>query len=238
VDITLGSTIRDTSYSTYTWSNAGEPENSYSQSYLSDVRSGGGLSEATNDRLLATVQWDLDEWLHLSIGAQVEWQKTETNTTEGVSLVGRSAYWSTTGSWDYRYGNEESKDLHWNFTTSRTSFQIPVFVTLKLSRVVDILLGLNRNMTQWEIEDVTLAIFRYRMSMSNGTVNREENFGERYTQPKEKVSDVRTTFLAGLTVAPSKSLELRLLMVPNFRDGFEGTELEQLQWWIGLTVTP
>jgi hypothetical protein len=239
VDITLGSTIRDTSYSTYAWSNAGgETENSYSQSYLSDLRSGKGSSEATNDRLLATLQWDLEEWLHLSIGAQVEWQKTETNTTEGVSLVGHSAYWSTTGSWDYRYGNEESKDLHWNFTTSRTSFQIPIFVTFKLSRVVDILLGLNRNMTQWEIEDVTLAIFRYRMSMSNGTVNREENFGERYTQPKEKVSDVRTTFLAGLTVAPSKSLELRLLMVPNFRDGFEGTELEQLQWWIGLTVTP
>jgi hypothetical protein len=238
VDITLGSTIRDTSYSTYAWSNAGEPENSYSQSYLSDLRSGKGSSEATNDRLLATVQWDLDEWLHLSIGAQVEWQKSETNTLESVSLVGRSAYWSTTGSWDYRYGNEESKDLHWKFTASRTSFQIPIFVTVRLSKVVDVLLGLNRNMTQWEIEDVTLAIFRLRMSMSNGTVNREENFGERYTQPKEKVSDVRTTFLAGLTVAPSKSLELRLLMVPNFRDGFEGTELEQLQWWIGLTVTP
>jgi hypothetical protein len=238
VDITLGSTIRDTSYSTYTWSNAGEPEDSYSQSYLSDLRSGTGSTEATNDRLLATLQWDLDEWLHLSIGAQVDWQKSETNTLESVSLLGRSAYWSTAGTWDYRYGNEESKDLHWKFTTSRTSFQIPIFVTVRLSKVVDVLLGLNRDMTQWEIEDVTLAIFRLRMSMSNGTVNREVNFGERYTQPKEKVSDVRTTFLAGLTVTPSRFLGLRLLMVPNFRDGFEGTELEQLQWWIGLTVTP
>jgi hypothetical protein len=27
-------------------------------------------------------------------------------------------------------------------------------------------------------------------------------------------------------------------MVPNFREGFDGQELDQLQLWLGLTVTP
>ncbi len=72
----------------------------------------------------------------------------------------------------------------------------------------------------------------------NGEVKREENFGERYTTPAEEVSDVRTAFLAGLTISPSEKFNLRLLMVPNFRDSYEGSELEQLQWWIGLTLKP
>ena len=74
--------------------------------------------------------------------------------------------------------------------------------------------------------------------MNNGTIKRDENFGERYTQPAEQVTDVKTTFLGGLTVIPSSSLKIRLLMVPNFHETFQGSELEQLQWWIGLTLTP
>jgi hypothetical protein len=93
-------------------------------------------------------------------------------------------------------------------------------------------------MSQWTINDVTLALFRYRQSMNNGQIIRDENFGERYTQPPEDVSDVKTTFLVGLTVAPSQKLRLRLLMVPNFRDTFQGAELELFQWWIGVTLKP
>jgi hypothetical protein len=29
-----------------------------------------------------------------------------------------------------------------------------------------------------------------------------------------------------------------MLMVPNFQDTYEGTELQDLQWWIGLTLSP
>ncbi len=43
---------------------------------------------------------------------------------------------------------------------------------------------------------------------------------------------------AGVGITVSPALRLRLLMVPNFHDTYEGSELQQLQWWIGLTLTP
>jgi hypothetical protein len=238
VDLGVGSAILDTSYSSYAWSDDQGPVNSYSQSYLGDSRNGGGSQTGTTDRVTASLQMEVSERATLALGAQVEWQRTETKTKEAVFATSRSAYWSTRGTYDWRYGQTESKDLFWDFATKRTSFQIPVFVTIRASDVMQVLLGLNRDMSNWKIDDVTLALFRYRESMENGTVKRDENFGERYTAPPEAVSDVRTTFLAGLTVAPSQKFQLRMLMVPNFRDTFDGSELEQIQWWLGLTLTP
>jgi hypothetical protein len=238
VDLGLGSSILDTSYSTYAWSNNGVPVTSYSQSYLNDSRLGTGTQKVTIDRLLGSVQWEIDAKVSLSIGALLEWQRTETNTAEGVLLHNRSAYWSTDNSWNYTYGGDESKDLLWTFSAQRSSFQVPVFVTVKAAESLELLFGLNRNMSQWKVDDVTLALFRYRQSMNNGVITRNENFGERYTQPPEEVTDVRTTFLAGLTVAPSQKLRIRLLMVPNFRDTLQGSELEQMQWWLGVTLKP
>jgi len=238
VEIGVGSAILDTSYSTYSWSDNTQLVRSYSQSYLSDTREGNGSRAGTADRLLAAVDYNIDDRVNVSVGAQLEWEKSETLTREAVLSASRSAYWSTSGNWESRYSQDESKDLFWTFTTKRTSFQVPVFVTIRASDVVRILLGLNRNMSTWRIDDVTLALFRYRSAWRNGTEERGENFGERYTAPTEEVSDVRTTFLAGLTISPSRNLQLRILMVPNFRDTFDGSELEQLQWWLGLTVMP
>ena len=238
VDLGLGSSILDTSYSTYSWVYDGTPGNSYSQSYLSDSRDGSGQRTRMFNRFMASLQWEVDEKVHLSIGAVVDVEETETNTSEAVLVASRSAHWSTSGAWDWRTGQDASKELVWEFTARRTSFQIPVLLTIKASRALQVLLGLNRNMSHWKIEDVTTAYFRYRVSTVNGEVKREENFGERYTTPAEEVSDVRTAFLAGLTISPSEKFNIRLLMVPNFRDSYEGSELEQLQWWIGLTLKP
>jgi len=52
------------------------------------------------------------------------------------------------------------------------------------------------------------------------------------------VSDIQTMFLAGLKISPAEMLHIQLLVVPRFRDGFDGSELEQFQWWIGVTLTP
>jgi len=186
------------------------------------------------------VQWDINERVNLSVGAFMEWQERTTRTTETVFASNRSRYWSSysNSNYDYRYAQEESKDLHWTFTAERTNFQLPVFLTVKATQALDVLFGLNRTMAWWKIDDVTLALFRYRYRLNDAREERAENFGERYTEPREEVSDIRTTFLAGVTVTPVESLKLRLLMVPNFHDTFAGSELEQLQWWIGLTVTP
>jgi hypothetical protein len=240
VDINVGSTILDTSFSTYSYTYEGTSYASDSRSFLSDARGGGGDQVGTSDRVMAALQWDLDEHVSLSLGAQLEFQDREINTSEAVEIASRSRYWSTysSGSYDWRFARDESKDLLWTFRAKRTSFRVPVFVDIKASAKVGILLGLCRDMTQWKIDDVTLALFRHRVSDDNGTVKTETNFGERYTEPTEEVTDVRTTFLAGLTISPSSRFQVRLLAVPNFRVVYEGSELDEWQWWVGLTVRP
>jgi hypothetical protein len=238
VDIGVGGAILDTSYSRSSWSDNTGPSTSYSESYLSDTRAGGGTQTNDLDRITGSLRWTINENVWLSIGAILEWNSAETRTTEAVLMDSRSRYWSTAGTWDWRSGLQESKDLDWTFTAKRTNFSIPVFVNIRASDAVGILLGLNRTMTQWEADDVTLARFRYRVVTSNEGETRQENFGERYTAPTETTTDVQTTFLAGLTLRVARAFNVRLLVVPNFHETYEGTEFQDLQWWIGLTLTP
>jgi hypothetical protein len=116
--------------------------------------------------------------------------------------------------------------------------QIPVFLTIKASDAVSVLLGLNRSMISSNVKEVTLALTQYNHTNYNGTITHNYDYGERYTTPEESVSDVRTTFLAGVTVAPSKDFRVRLLVVPNFRDTYDGSKIEGLQWWISLNILP
>lgn len=238
IDIGLGSGILDTSYSTYTNTYNGQSYNSMSQSFLSDNRSGGGAQNITTDRLAGSVRWQIDDRVSLSVGAQLEWYRMEIKTSESVLLANRYGYFSSPGGYQGRSAQDESKDLLWTFTSKRTSLQIPVFLTIQASRSVQLIFGLNRDMASWNIDEVTLALFRYRITEQNGVVTQKTNFGERYTVPNENESDIRTTFLAGLAVSPSEKLNLRLLMVPNFREGIDGQELDQLQLWLGVTLTP
>jgi hypothetical protein len=237
VDIVLGSNVLDTSYSMYSWDYS-TPGTSLSRSFLSDSRSGFGTQKLTTNRIAATLQWNINQRVNLSIGAFWDWQEQNIETSEAVLASSRSRYWYMDGQYDYSYAQEESKDLLWSFTTKRTNFQIPIFLTVKATEALELMFGLNRTAAWWRIDDVTLALFNYRYSINNGQEQKAENFGERYTEPREEISDIRTTFLAGVAVSPVQSLKLGLLMVPNFRDSYDGSELEQLQWWITLTVTP
>jgi hypothetical protein len=238
VDLDLGSAILDTSFSTYSYTYQGTQTTSTSHSLVRDLRSGTGQQTSLVNRLLVSLQWQIEDRVNLALGAQVDWQTTETNTTENALARTQSVYQSSPDNYGYIYGNDESKDLLWAFRAERTSFRIPIFLTIKASEAVDVLLGLNRTMTQSKVDDITLALFRYRQSNENGTITRQENFGERYTTPVEEISDVQTTFLAGLTASPSSHFRVRLLVVPNFRDTFDGSELEQFQWWIGVNLIP
>lgn len=239
VAIGVSSGVLDTSFSTYSYAYDTTVHHSMSQSYLSDRRAGSGKQGITIDRLMGSLRWQIDERITLSIGAQLEWYSMEITTNESVAMVNRYNYTSTGSySYDYHSAQEEVKALNWTFTSERTSLRIPVVVTIRASKALEFIVGLNRDMSSWTMKDVTLAIFNYRYRNQNGVSSREELFGERYTDPAEKASDIRTTFLAGLTVIPSDKLNLRLLMVPNFREGIDGQELDQLQLWLGVTVTP
>ncbi len=93
-------------------------------------------------------------------------------------------------------------------------------------------------MTSWEIDDMTLAIFKFREQKTDSDTTKKTNFGERYTEPRETRTDIQTTMLGGITIAPSKLFNVRLLVVPNFTNTYAGTTLREFQWWIGINLFP
>lgn len=238
-DISLAGLIVDTSYgmSRYRWDTTLYLHSSTSR--LLDSRSGTGNTVGTIHRIVGSLQWDINERVRVSFGAQVEHRSSETATSEAV-LADRFSRYSTTGSYQYSYfdSTAESKTLQWDFRTKLTRFAIPVFFTIKASEYVELLFGLNRSVSNWEVDDVTLAIFDYRVRANQQGMSRKERFGERYTQPRETVSDIKTTLLAGLTVSPSRTFNMRFLVVPNFIDTYTGSELSDLQWWIAVNLLP
>jgi hypothetical protein len=239
-DIALAGTIFDTSFgrSRYQWDTNLTVSNSCQR--LLDRRNGTGTSIGNIHRLVGSLQWEINPSVKVSIGGQYESRNIETSTSEAI-LANRHYRYSSTGPYAYNYfdSTAESKTLEWNFRSTLSRFTIPIFINIHASDVVEVLFGLNRSMAEWEVDDVTLAIFDYRVHSNQSGTTRKENFGERYTMPKERVSDIRTTFLAGLTVSPSSVFNIRLLVVPNFVDrAYEGSELSELQWWIGVNLLP
>lgn len=238
-DITLGGVIFDTSFgqSFSQWDTVLRWTNSYQK--LADNRSGSGTSSSTAHRVVGSLQWEINAKVKVSIGAMYERRTVETATSENI-LANRHYRYTSVGSYPYSYfdSTAESKTLEWRFNSKLSRFTLPIFFSIRASEVVELLFGLNRSLSEWEIDDVTTAIFNYRVrSNANGTTEKR-NFGERYIQPKERISDVQTTFLAGLTVAPSNVFNIRLLVVPHFTDTYDGSELSQLQWWIGMSLMP
>lgn len=238
-DITSGGDIHDASIgrSRSSWdTTVYRHQSSYG---LTDLRQGTGTTVTSSHRFAVGYQWNLGGSVTLSLGGQIDVMDRETNTQEAVTAVRWSRYQSS-GSYAYAYldSTAEAKDLRWNFTTSMRKLTIPFFLTYRASDAVELLFGLNRTASSWEAEEVTLAVFERRVTVDqNGTTTRTM-FGERYTQPRERSSDVRTSLMAGLTVSPSPSLTIRFIGVPNYVDTYHGSELSDIQLWLSLTVRP
>ncbi|MBI4547811.1 MAG: hypothetical protein HY707_07520 [Ignavibacteriae bacterium] len=238
-DITLDGLILDTSYgmSRYRWDTT---EYNYRSTYrLFDHRDGTGTTVGNTHRAVGSLQWEINSKVRLYLGVQYESRIVETNTQEAV-FADRHSRYSNTGSYPYNYfdSTDESKTLFWNFRSRLSRFTIPVFFTIKTSDVVEFMFGFNRSSSSWCADDVTLAIFDYRVQANLQDTSRRENFGERYTLPTERVSDIRTTLLAGLTISPSSVFNIRFLVIPNFVETYEGSELSDLQWWTSINVLP
>jgi hypothetical protein len=91
------------------------------------------------------------------------------------------------------------------------------------------ILGINRILENWEIKDQTTAYFSRREITEDGETRTETNFGERYTQPRRKISEDKTDFIAGFEAAISKQFRINLLLDPSFKD-----EFNIAQWWLSF----
>jgi hypothetical protein len=238
IDIDLGTTIQDTSFSTYSYLYDSIMRTSGSYSYLRDNRTGSGEQTSLKNRFQLSLQWQLDERTNLAFGVQFEMQTKDIKTSESVVANMLSHYQSTYDNYSYLSSCNQIKELQWTFAAEKLSFAIPVFLTYKVSDALSLLCGINRVMTQTKIAEVTLAVFRNRQTNYNGSITNESNFGERYKTPEENVSDVRTTFLGGISVSPSEHFRMRLMFVPNYRDTYDGSKLQDHQWWISVQIVP
>lgn len=241
-DVTLEnqSAVFDTSSSDYQHVYNTNTYASRSNSMLTDLRSGEGKREGRLHHFAATFEWKIDERSHLHIGGHYRTLRKNTTTVELIFGDRFSEYaWSnTTGANQYDYSVEEQKSLYWDFEVHKTSLQIPILFRTRVANPIELLFGVNRSMERWKITDVTTAIFDYRTITENGQSIKEENFGERYTMPEEKRSDVRTSIIGGLTLFPSDRIHIRLMVVPNYIKTYDGTRIQDLQWWIDLNLFP
>lgn len=241
VDIGLASSISDTSFNSYRYQyNDTSVSQSEGFSRLIDTRSGGGTKSSSEYRFFASLHWRPHDRTNVSVGLQLEFQSSETRTDESVSSRQQSKYTSSYGQYNYAWfdGTLEQKHLLWTFTTDVTTLSIPVVFQWQATDWLDALVGVSRTMSSWEINDVTLAIISVRDRQASSGNEHKENFGERYTMPRERVSDVHTSALFGLTARPSSLFSIRLLVTPNIVDDYEGSHIQDLRWWLAFQLTP
>jgi hypothetical protein len=240
IDLLSNSSILDSSNYDYRYQYDTTHYSSTSRYSITDLRTGTGTTLGTSNRLLSVFRWNLEGNSQVSVGFSYQSKSSETNTNEPVKANRYSSY---NYSSNYYNGNNfeagsEEKNLLWTFKAKLTTIQIPVMFNLRRSETSEILIGINRTISSWEIEEVTTAMFKYRNQSSSSGSTSETNFGERYTSPKETVSDVSTTILLGITVKPSKLFNVRLLLTPTATELPSGNAKVDFQWWIGLSMFP
>jgi hypothetical protein len=123
----------------------------------------------------------------------------------------------------------EKKRLEWEYSMKYWTIQIPVILEFKVNDYIGLAFGINRTLKDWEINDKTTAYFTLRERVENGILKREQNFGERYTQPAIKKTENNTDFISRFDISVSEKLNIRLWMDPNF----EGV-VSISQWWISF----
>lgn len=242
IDLLLASTASDTSFSSSqsVWNQ--EYYRGLSYYGLYDFRSGEGSSSIDQHRLALAMTWQVEHNKKIQFGLNVGIRNRTVATREAVRAHRHSYYFYESTYYpdgdEYYAATVEDKILHWDFDAQLLEIQIPVLFHWRISSTFELLFGINRKMSSWEINDVTLALFNFRRETFDTTTTTRTNFGERYTQPRETMSEVQTAVLGGVTISPSRYFDIRLLFVPNFTDTYAGATLKEFQWWLGLNVYP
>ncbi len=241
VDLGLASNVIDTSYYTYSYTYDTTYSNSVSNSTFLENSGGGGTLTQTSHRLLVSFRWKFSDASELTVGGIVNIMNQSTNTNEPTTANGHSYYNTTGNTYNYLYYDttQQNKNLQWTFTVNRWSFDVPVIFNYRFSDKVSLLIGLDKQISEWKITDQTLIIYyRNFENDSYSGVTNKSNYGELYVSPEQDISDVNTTFLAGLTVSPAKEFNVRLLLSPSVRASFAGVSATNFQWWLGVNLYP
>ena len=125
----------------------------------------------------------------------------------------------------------EDKRIEWRHNSDYRSIQIPVLVHLRFDQRFGMTLGVNRILERWKTSDVTTEYFTIRERNTNGTIETETNFAERYTQPERKYTEDYTALLANFEVALSPEFLITLMLDPETEGDFKIN-----QWWLSFRL--
>ncbi len=235
IDLSNSTNILDTSF--YTSRYYSTYDTAYylydGHSFTSDVRKGTGTRKVNMHEVLINFLWKLTEKTNVRAGIYYNSTSTNVNSSEPVISLRKSSYnyINKNNTNNYQYDLFEDKILEWEYDARSWSLQIPIVFNFGINENWSIMLGLNRILNGWEIEDKTTAYFAKRERNENGDIKIEMNFGERYTQPKQKITEDFTKVMAGLNVNLSNAFAIRLLVDPEWGDYFN-----LAQWWLSFTA--
>ncbi|MFC1475268.1 hypothetical protein ACFLQG_01340 [Candidatus Zixiibacteriota bacterium] len=236
IDLNSTSTIRDTSYYKYQYKYDTLTYEYYSESQTLDDRTGTGNSKKYTHDAMASMRWKLDKKSTLNAGIYFSRCKTDVTSNEPVVADRWSDYQSEVND-SIRYARYyrvyEDKRLVWNYHSTYWTIQIPVILNYRVSNRFTFMLGVNRILEAWDISDQTTAYFTTRQTTNDGITETETDFGERYTQPDEKITEDYTAIITSFEVSVSPRFAVRLFLGPEFEDDFRIA-----QWWLSFKVTP
>lgn len=237
VNLSTTSAINDTSYGSSRWVNS--YDNSWSEyagfSITHDNRTGSGERINNVNEGMINFKWKITDASIINIGLYINSSKNIITSNEPVFAVNESNYNYTSS--DPQYNNTyyqkliEDKTLVWTYRADKFSLQIPVLVNFRFSPHWGMMIGINRIYNSWDITDQTTAYFKLRERIQGSVDKTERNFGERYTQPEDRVSEKLTKIFTSFDASITSSFTARLTADPNFDYMFR---IEQ--WWLSFEI--
>ena len=237
-DLRSSSSITDTSNYTSQWiyeyASNNSKHNYDGKSYARDFRIGTGTRTNKVHEAMINFGWKLTSSAKISVGAYWNKSSGDTRNNEPVHVIRYSESHSrSTGTDSYNYDNlnvlTEDKTLVWEYTSDYWTMQIPILLQFDFSDYFGLMLGINRKMEGWDIQDKTTAYFTMRERNENNIVKKEINFGERYTQPSKKITENNTSVITKLFASITPALKINLLLDPEFESQFRIA-----QWWLSF----
>lgn len=212
-------------------------------SNMHDFRTGNGDRIINNHLARAAMNWNVQENHNLSVGIILGLRNQSTKTSEKVDAFSETYwYWyresnNDTYTTERYYKTIEDKTIIWEFDSRLRSVQIPVICEYDINERFDIMIGINRTMNFWKIDNTTLILYDYRERVENDQTLIETMTGERITEPTERLSITNTNFIGSITFFPSASFSVQLTISPGFEDhSLRDEQYAGMHYWLSMNL--
>ncbi|GAB4373917.1 MAG: hypothetical protein Kow0042_18130 [Calditrichia bacterium] len=230
IDLVNATSIEDTSFYSGRWDWDTTYIRYQNNASLDDQRSGSGDREEFRHEGLLNLRWKLTGKSILNAGIYYVRKQSRINSLESV-VSDRRSHYHTEGYHNYDHERQwyEKKVLDWRYDLREWSIRIPLLLTVDFNPSFSWMIGINRILNSWEIEDVTTAYFQIRKRVEDGEVKSEMNFGERYREPVRKLTEDYTDLITQFRVNVSPQFGIELLLDPELEENFRVA-----QWWLSF----